>query len=315
MKFDLYFFLQNCKFPQGEQVIDEYILCDAGGLQGESFQAFLSRYVHANPYLPKIVPKPDAQWLRNCSARHPVTLIRRLNVEAPSEEDVLKQTAKDIQVIRDLLSLERGDSADNFASIVVNNKTSLLSFGINDQGYKGNLASPFSPISHQLAQYKEALEANPSFSIQIQLYREAAAERNLDFRYFKYWALLEVMATSDYGKRGTDGTRVTRMVKELYQANNRSTVIQEQRGEVLEERDVLGEIPLWERHRDCVAHHGMCQRNNPEVCRTEWPYAKCKEKVAAPKEPDRLLLDLETTSAMVIRLRLSREMTKLSKPA
>lgn len=30
--------------------------------------------------------------------------------------------------------------------------------------------------------------------------------------------------------------------------------------------NILEEIPIWYQHRNCVAHHGACQKDNERIC-------------------------------------------------
>jgi hypothetical protein len=301
MIYDLYFFVEDCLFPQREQVMGEYVISSGGYLLAESYQVYLTRFILQTPDVPKSIPTPDREFIHNYGVHHPVTIISRKSIEADNEQDAAETVIQDAFDICDLLSLERQCSAEYFAHIIVNKEQGTSLISIKNKPYIGNLAPSFTPISETLLDYSNAVDKDPAFKLQIYLYKEAMAEENNDFKYFRHWNLLEVMAISEHGERGSAESKVTKMIREIYEEKNFDMQINE--------RNLLEEIPVWLRHRDCVAHYGVCQRDNDEICRRDLQrYKICREAIekAYIDNNDWCLWDLKNTSGDILKHRIYR---------
>lgn len=301
MLYDLYYFVEPCAFPQKEQQVGEYILSSEPGLVEATYFEYTNRYILKNPMLPNVRFEPDEIIRENYPKQHPVTLIRRLNFEAENEQEAMDKTREDVRVLTCLLSLERGCAAQYFEVLVVD-KQGSMTWQFYHEAYNGNVLAPFNSISTILNKYLIACKKNPAFIMQATLLRAAKVEGMAagvwDAQYFRYWNLLEVMATSDFGEVDTAKDRVIKMFEERYSAANMSLAV----GEI----DIIEEIPIWYRHRNCVAHYGSCHMDNPDICKDKPVHLKCRNRMQKSIEnnADMSLWVLDHSTTDILRMRM-----------
>lgn len=298
MLYDIYCFVENCMFPQPEQPVGQYIISPAPPIEEETFEAYISRYIAQNPILPTLPIRFPDSVRDDYRKSHPVTLVRRLNIEAKNEQEVIDLTMDDISILCCLLSLERLTAARYMGNLVVNNTLGTIRITLYHDRYPGNLIAPFDSISSILSDLLMACQQEPSFIIHISLYKEAKAERVWDLKYFRYWGLLEAMAFSDYGSGHI--TKVRDMFKDIFSLFNVSLV--------MDNINILDEISIWKRHRNCVAHYGVCQKDNKSVCLEHPSYVACKTRVeeAIREKNDKSLFCLEWCANEIIRMRIKK---------
>lgn len=306
MFYDLYYFVENCLFPQAEQFVGEYIISSAPPFDEATYTQYINRYIYQNRVLPNVRYQPTAAMQEDYRKMHPVTLIRRLNYSAENEQEAIDKTKEDLRILCCLLSLERGCAAQFFGILVVNNGDGSMNWTFYHEAYKGNLLPPFEAISSVLQNYLIACQKNPEFILHTTLHREAKDEGVWDLQYFRYWNLLEVISMYVSGEKSAE-RRVTKMFEEIYRAANTSLDF----GDV----NVLEEIPIWHQHRNCVAHHGACQRNNPSVCKKDRRFLDCKDKVdkAEAENSDQSLWVLAHCTTDILKFRMI-ETSRLAGP-
>jgi hypothetical protein len=90
----------------------------------------------------------------------------------------------------------RGSSGRIFATVVIPRYGDEPTLFLTRSSYTGNILT--GEISGEkpeiLEQYRKRIENDPKARLWADLYREAQKEEHPDFKYFKYWQVLEAMA-------------------------------------------------------------------------------------------------------------------------
>lgn len=141
--------------------------------------------------LPKATDEPtQSQHDNPVSVGHFPTVIAKSSKDAAAYCHSLTDSA--------ILSMGiiRGSSGRVFATVVLNNDSGEATLILSRASYPGNvLTGSMSGESPEvLKNYQERFEFDPIARLWADLYREAQREEHPDFKYFKYWQLLEVMA-------------------------------------------------------------------------------------------------------------------------
>jgi hypothetical protein len=194
----------------------------------------------------------------------------------------------------DLLSLHRNSSGVPFATVIQKLAASereryeSTRFHSEVRRFSGNLLG--GEISGEspklLLDHDRAIDANPFVALCLSLFREAQDEIDLDFAYFRYWNLLEVVAfdrvedassVTDFngselreGRRKATTDRPQGRVYEMLKRYMRSRkFIEEHFGQDLPEGlwDAVGVLYAC---RNATAHYGKFRADDPAQQRRPW---------------------------------------------
>lgn len=298
MLFNVYFFIENCFFPENPQPVGEYIISSGGFLLEDTYSECFKRFIDRTPYIRNAGILPSREFQERYKKEHPITVIFKLNVEAENEEIAFDSIKEDFFMLCDLLALERQCPAEHCGHIVVDVEYGIPKTFVVIHPYRGNLLAGFTSASEMIKKYEEAVLTNPSFKLQISLYKEARGEENYDFQYFRYWNLLELMARSD-SEEGTALAKVNSMIARIFGSKN---ISREFNG-----RDISELAEIWYQHRNCVAHHGACQKDNREICKkNRESCVKCRQAIEEIQKAghDWYLLILTTITRDILLFRL-----------
>jgi hypothetical protein len=150
-------------------------------------------------------------------------------------------------------------------------------------GYTGNLLGGFlsGEDQHSLLTKGEAIERDPVVALATKLYREARAESNPDFAYFRYWSLLELISDARISRERTvvrldgsawpDGGGSTKFaasrVYELLKANFQNV---DQQSVVGPAPDLYEAVRGWYGRRNATAHYGAFDPTSDAQQKQSW---------------------------------------------
>jgi hypothetical protein len=134
---------------------------------------------------------------------NPVAIAHFPKIISDSIEKVKEFVNTKIKFLLESFSLIRGADAEIFDIIVINLKNGAGTRFSVSHSYKGNLfTGGFAGESPEsLQQYINNLEKNSFYSLLVNLHKEAIKENNIDFKFLRYWNILETLAESkNYSK-------------------------------------------------------------------------------------------------------------------
>ena len=145
----------------------------------------------------------DAEgWVQATSRERPITVMHVPRVFAASEEEALYLARQKRDRLLDLMALHRGSYGVPFATAVQpltgsqEERYAATRFYPEVESFEGNMLggvvsgeSPKVWLDHD-----RAVISNPFVALCLSLFKEAQGETDLDFAYFRYWNLLEVIA-------------------------------------------------------------------------------------------------------------------------
>lgn len=232
-------------------------------------------------------------WAQQNSRERPILLFHFPQVFAASHQHaaILVQYRRDR--LLDLLTLHRGSSGVPFATAVQrlgtdkppHEETRLWS---EVERFGGNIMGGF--VSGEdpglLLKHDRAMTSSPFVALCLTLYREAKAETDLDAAYFRYWNLLEVIASdrvatganvTDFegrqlcegGKKATTDRargRVYELLKRYMQERN---YVEHHFGRPLPE-GLWDAVGVWYACRNATAHYGKFFAEDPDQKRKWW---------------------------------------------
>jgi hypothetical protein len=144
-----------------------------------------------------------AQWAEKSARERPIVLIRVPRLFATAHEHALWLVHRRRDRLLNLMALYRGSSGVPFATVVQklvdakNGRYAGARIYPEGKPYTGDIVGGgvSGEDSRALFTHDRAAEADPLLRLCVSLYREARTETNPDFAYFRYWSLLEVLAT------------------------------------------------------------------------------------------------------------------------
>ena len=228
-----------------------------------------------------------AWWGEQSSRERPIVLLRANRVIAIDHHAALvaAQDARDL--VLDVLASQRRARGQPFGAVVqrlVDADSGTWADSriyIEQRNYGGNLATGFisGEDPHALVARYRAVSQDMFARLVVQLFAEAQTERNEDFAYFRFWNLLEVVATaripneatqvtdfSGAGLTNASGQPITRanargrvydLVREYAQRRQWSEQIVSANG------NLQDAVDSWYARRNLTAHSGGFDAQDP----------------------------------------------------
>lgn len=229
----------------------------------------------------------------------PTVVVRFPNIEAPSHI-IAKNIAKyHTELTMNVLSVHRDSYGTIFASLVIDKLTSESFFEPNIPLYHGNHIGGFASgeALPELKAHIEKSRDNKLIQLYLTFYKEALTEKTYEFSCLRYWNLLEIIAKNtlkeddyllDYKgeyKRHHETNKPLKVkngntvqkVFELIRRVNMSI------GYNIDENSIEKSIKVWNRRRNCMAHHGSCFADDPDICQINHPNDHIREMYAICK--------------------------------
>jgi hypothetical protein len=310
----------------------ELLPLQAEGIGSDIVQV-VNQFLAINGWATRI---PSDQWLAREAGRRPLVLFHFPRVFAATSEEGGRIVRRLRDRVLDLLAVHRGTSSAPLVTIV----ETLLDPAVSRYGdgrwlfegrpYTGNLLggvisgeNPFMILRHL-----RALESDPLLALWAGLFRDARGEPDVDFAFFRFWNLLETMATG----RIPSGLPVTDLKGAALASGSKPATTEAPLGRVFEllkrvlqrekmseqvfatahpKNDLWAEAAVWYGFRNATAHHGGFRIEDPEQQRQWWyklvydVYQRATERESPPASPtNRYLGDLREAAERVLHSEL-----------
>lgn len=223
-------------------------------------------------------------WGQRSEASRPWAALRVKSIWAGSIDEAAALAASERERTLHLLAVGRGSRGVPVATLI-------RPFDVGQQGgilpelpgYTGNLLGGFlsGEDQHSLLMKSEAIDRDPVVALATKLYREARAEMNPDFAYFRYWSLLELIADarvpsnrtvvrldgSDWPEGGGSTNFAAPRVYELLKASFQNV---DERSSVQPAPGLYEAVRGWYGRRNATAHYGAFDPTSGAQQKQSW---------------------------------------------
>jgi len=211
-------------------------------------------------------------------SRHnnPVSVIYFPCIIASNWEQANNYCNYKVSFLMQALSLTRGGSGEIFNTVVFNPKNGASQMITPRIPYRGNLITGdmAGENAEILGNYVNTLENNPFNNFLVNLHKEAIAEKNMNFKYVRYWQILETIAESNNYDENLDlldfqGARITNndgtnkktkgsaaIVYQLLKNHKLGNIAETAVYSGIESFSQWENVNIWLALRNAVAHHG-----------------------------------------------------------
>jgi len=223
-----------------------------------------------------------SEWSTRSENSRPICTLMFENVYAESLDEAFALVNARADQVLNLLALNRYAGGSVVGAVITSRtKPPHLWIQLAADGYRGNLAG--GPISgedqHSLVRQDKAAQGDLVLELALSLLRSAHAEQNDDFRYFRYWSILEILAdhrvqrgqpvtyldgTLLLGRTGKPRTtddaapRVYQYLKPLFRSINEQSHIQPA-------TSLWEAVRAWYERRNATAHRGGFDPADPRL--------------------------------------------------
>lgn len=198
----------------------------------------------------------------------PVCVIHFPNIMGSNFEEAYAHCVEQANKLILALALSRDAAGSVFDVVVQNTLTSESKKFSRPNNYVGNrVISDIGFDSPELLRkLHKGIELDPMNSFLVGLYREARCELNNNFRYVRFWQILETMAENkNYDKNlellDFEGNVMKdEKSKIMFKRGTRNIVFSLLQDDGVAGRNTLWEdVNIWKAFRDSVAHHGSIE--------------------------------------------------------
>jgi len=236
---------------------------------------------------------PGGPWTRSSEQAFPLMVVHMPLIYARDRDEAISAIERYSSAVVDVLSPHRISYGEIFAFVVENlDFPNRGGYRPAFEGYRGNQAGGLisGEVPRTLKNDLWNVLADPMLKLFVSLYREAAAETNLDFAYFRFWNLLEAIATrrieadgkqniatfdgqpilGPKGKRITtrnDTARVYQLIKNHFQARE---LKQDFFLRALRLQELWSVCQVWSGYRNATAHYGGFVAGDRQQSQQPW---------------------------------------------
>lgn len=129
---------------------------------------------------------------------NPVSIVHFPKIVSDSMQEAVRYVHDKSNYLLQSFSLIRAASGEILNILVINTEENKIFRFDQPESYKGNLliGGLSGENANTLEVYTNALEKDSFKSLLVSLHKEALSEKNLDFKYLRYWNILETLAES-----------------------------------------------------------------------------------------------------------------------
>jgi len=129
----------------------------------------------------------------------PLFVIDYLTINAVNPKDAIDHSINLSQNIYSILGYKNGQRPEIFAYVCRDKSNNQLTYDFQFPGYAGELVNSFDPsaITKEIDNLNPLLENDPWLRFVIDNYSFAINDRNKDLRYFRLWAILELISKKE----------------------------------------------------------------------------------------------------------------------
>lgn len=292
--FEYFVFCKNCLISEPFVAGDIYHIIPWGGLGWNDEIEVIHDYLDKNGY-GGLTNREGT--LSRAKVNQPVFVVC-LRCRNSDEQAMFIDVIKQVELLNSVLAVQRNAYPEIFAVVVKDLDTGAILYKPFTPSYRGNLlpgsAAGENPVS--IGWLVAKARENLFFRLCLTLYKEALNEEDINIAYYRFWALLEIIAKSrnyvgqplcDWGgevqknQKGED-KKIEDKAEAVVFEHLRRTLPKMGMGVDsfsfgLDQGLITEQIPIWYRHRNCAAHYGGCFPDNLEFCdRNEVKFQKCR---------------------------------------
>ena len=267
----------------------------------------------------------------------PSAVYHMSNIMALDYEQAKEYAIRKIDYLNSIYTTLLGSHGTYFAIVTFNKKEKMSQISMCDTRYKGNLLL-LAENGFSIRKYYKYLKKEKSYlSVYMKLLVEAKNENSRMLKYYRYWNILEGIAslkkyekcnmkkwdgTYVYNKRGENikvGTEALNKVFELVRKNFNEQTEESILGKMEKIKSVKEFLEICYQRRNCCAHRGECYKNDKSIClKTNEKMLNCNKKnIIHIEEPipfqDRILRKLEEITVDIILKELKRGVGSIEK--
>jgi len=228
----------------------------------------------------------------------PTMLVHIPMVLAKSADQASSIAEEEVGLLNDLLALHRGSYGVIIGTFIEELQTKRSYFRVNKPTYTGNLlggALSGESASH-IADGISRARGDSLLQLHLVLYREALMEERTEFAYFRFWNLLEIMARNrpyigqplrdwqgviSKNRKGRD-RRIEDYAEQIVFEHLRREFTTHNLSRLarygLQHEDIVDQVRIWYRHRNCLAHSGGCFPQDSNFCDRNSPkHVNCRK--------------------------------------
>jgi hypothetical protein len=319
LKIGIKYRLENYEFiplPFGMQAYDSL----------NATNRFINDFTKIN-FLFEYSEQVDLQTQQN----NPISVAHFPKILCDTTEEAHLFTEKRVNSFLKSMSLIRGTVGEIFDFIIVNLSDGQGLRLSQSNSYIGNLLtgglSGEQPES--LSKYINSIENNVFHEFLVTLHREALREQSEDYKFLRYWSILEILAESKNYKTGKTETELEDFDENpLYETLDGNFVIDGKTGErkVIKEKnsisivynlfkehkwvkpyEILERIKIWIYLRDSVAHFGSIQNYSQlRNQKAKHLLEEALEKINASKGFNPILCELKNDVKLILMIELNK---------
>jgi len=288
---------------------------------------FINEFTRIN-FLFEYSEQVDLQTQQN----NPISVAHFPKIDCDTIEEAQSFTEKRVNSFLKSMSLIRGAVGEAFDFIIVNLTNGEGLRLSHSNSYIGNLLtgglSGEQPES--LSKYINSIENNNFYEFLVALHREALREQSEDYKFLRYWSILEILAESKNYRTGKTETELEDFDgNPLYETVDGNFVINERTGEpkVIKEKnaiaivynlfkehkwgqphDKLNQIKTWIYLRDSVAHFGSIQNySHLRNDKAKFLLEEAITKINASKGHNPILFELKEDVKLILMIELNKK--------
>ncbi len=311
-------FIKNCLITQKIR-IGNYEIFGIGELPFTDEQSIVDIFIN-NFYFPPF----KLNW--NPMPGEPVIVVHFPRIFARSSEEASELIRHESNILSNLLSLQRQSYGTIICILMHDIENERVDAKLHAPNYRGNLVGGLISGEYppEIRKRLKKVRDNPRLQLYLSLYTDTLRAEDNNFKYFRFWNLLETIARSkNYigrslydiqgnpilnkkGKPRIVPDHAVELVTELLKDVYKSQGMKDSFIDAVIRRD---ELNIWYRHRNCIVHYGGCFPDNPNNCKRDDPVSiKCKQAQDLYKKQggafDSILQNLKTTVELIIKTEL-----------
>lgn len=315
--FDVYVFCKNIKNSVRAQYDDVEIF-------PYDYLKLTSEVNYINSFYKDIINLQLTVHQERFNSSIPSAVFRVTNIMALNYEEAEEYALKKVDILNNIFTALLGSHGTYFSVVTLNKKEQMSKINMLDTRYKGNLLL-LAEQGFNIRHYYEYLNKENSYLIvYMKLLNEAKNEENRMLQYYRYWNILEGIAslkkyednsmkkwdgTVVYNKNGNKikiGTEALNIVFELVRNNFIKTSEESFISNLDNVKSVKEFLGICYQRRNCCAHRGECYCNDKKICVENKKSMKmCKDNNIIHKEEpiflqDRILRKLEEISFYIV---------------
>ena len=328
--FDVYIFCKNIKIDVNAQYEDIEIF-------PYEYLKMTSEVNYINSFFKEKVNIDLTVHSEKYEHELPSAVFYMCNIMALDYEQAKEYALKKADILNNIYTTLLGSHGTYFAVITLNKKEKMSQISILDTRYKGNLFL-WAENGFNIRQYYKYLnKENGYLTVYMKLLNEAKNEENRMLKYYRYWNILEGIAslknfkkmkmkkwdgTIVCNKKGQEldiGEKALNNVFELIRSNFSKKSEMEFLGKIEYIKSVKEFLNICYQRRNCCAHRGNCYSQDKNIClATKDKMCNCKKNnIIHIEEPipfqDIILRKLQEITTQIILNELNKNTGQIIK--